>query len=46
MKKKIVSGNFFNDMRRFLTWGGRGVGKRLKGKGKGFFRRLLEEMNR
>lgn len=41
MKKKVVSGNFFNDVRRLLSWGWK---KRPKGKGR--LGRIWEEMNK
>ncbi len=46
MRKKIVSGNFIHDVKRMFFWiGGKAKG-RLKGKGKGFFHRVFEAMNR
>jgi len=38
-----ISGNISTDVRRMLGWLWK---KRPKGKGKGFFRRLIESMNR
>lgn len=45
-RKKLASGNFFTDTMRFFKWGGKKVGGRLKGKGKGFFHRMLVAMRR
>jgi len=46
MARKRISGNFFTDAKRFLAWGSKGVGKRMKGKGRGFLHHLWEAMNR
>lgn len=46
MSRKIVSGNFGHDVKRLFGWMGHKAKGRLKGKGKGFFHRVFEAMNR
>lgn len=40
--RKVASGNFFHDLKRFFSWGAPKVGK----KGKGFLAWLGREMRR
>ena len=44
-RKKLVSGDFFNDVKRLIgfAWERR---KRMKKKGKGFFSKIVEHMKR
>jgi hypothetical protein len=46
MPKKIVSGSFKKDVFRLFGWMGHKAKGRLKGRGKGFWHRLFEAMNK
>jgi len=45
-RKKLVSGDFFNDVKRFIGFAWEKSKQRKKKKGKGFFSKVVEHMKR